>query len=248
LLDPLEIAAEGSLGACQVSGSGYKYDAAGDLTGEGTYTYQWDAEARLIKAVNGGGTPISVNTYNALGQRVRDVSSYIGNETTDEAYGAGGNLLWRNPNNQYAQNQGAFAPFNGRILTEYSPQNGTLFDHPDELSSLSSSTGAQSGQALGERLYYPFGQVWNGTLLGNLGMHQIFAQLPDYGPETDQYNTPNRHYAPYGRWMSPDSVRGDLTNPQSLDLYSYVTNNPTTLTDPTGLCGCGGGSGFAGAG
>jgi len=43
-------------------------------------------------------------------------------------------------------------------------------------------------------------------------------------------------------------VRGDVNNPQSLDLYSYVTNNPTTLNDPSGQCGCGGGGGFLGGG
>jgi hypothetical protein len=36
-------------------------------------------------------------------------------------------------------------------------------------------------------------------------------------------------------------VRGDVTNPQSLNLYAYVTDNPTTLNDPSGMCGCGGG-------
>ena len=29
----------------------------------------------------------------------------------------------------------------------------------------------------------------------------------------------------------------DLTNPQSLNRYAYALNNPTTLTDPLGLCG-----------
>ena len=38
-----------------------------------------------------------------------------------------------------------------------------------------------------------------------------------------------------GRWMSPDLLAGDVTNPQSLNRYSYARNNPTTLTDPFGL-------------
>jgi RHS repeat-associated protein len=66
-------------------------------------------------------------------------------------------------------------------------------------------------------------------------MHQTFAQLPDYDPETDQYNTLYRHYTPNGRWMRPDPLAGDVTNPQSLNRYAYVTNNPTSLTDSTGL-------------
>ena len=44
-----------------------------------------------------------------------------------------------------------------------------------------------------------------------------------------------------GRFMSPDWSEkvttvpyADLGNPQSLNLYSYVTNNPTNRTDPMG--------------
>ncbi len=39
-----------------------------------------------------------------------------------------------------------------------------------------------------------------------------------------------------GRWLSPDPLAGDVSNPQSLNRYAYVGNNPTTLTDPSGLC------------
>jgi hypothetical protein len=42
-----------------------------------------------------------------------------------------------------------------------------------------------------------------------------------------------------GRWHSPDPLGGDITNPQSLNRYAYVMNNPTTLIDPLGL-DCGG--------
>jgi uncharacterized protein RhaS with RHS repeats len=38
-----------------------------------------------------------------------------------------------------------------------------------------------------------------------------------------------------GRWLTPDPVGGDVTNPQSLNRYAYALNNPTTLTDPLGL-------------
>jgi RHS repeat-associated protein len=41
-----------------------------------------------------------------------------------------------------------------------------------------------------------------------------------------------------GRFLSPDPLGGDLTNPQSLNRYSYVLNNPLTNTDPTGLYTC----------
>lgn len=37
--------------------------------------------------------------------------------------------------------------------------------------------------------------------------------------------------------MSPDPsglTYADITNPQSLNLYSYTQNNPLSLTDPTG--------------
>ena len=33
----------------------------------------------------------------------------------------------------------------------------------------------------------------------------------------------------------PDPLGGKLTDPQTLNKYSYVRNNPITLTDPTGL-------------
>jgi RHS repeat-associated protein len=41
-----------------------------------------------------------------------------------------------------------------------------------------------------------------------------------------------------GRFMSPDPIGGDMTNPQSLNKYAYVLNNPLRLTDPTGLYAC----------
>src|ERR1051326_4454664 len=38
-----------------------------------------------------------------------------------------------------------------------------------------------------------------------------------------------------GRFMSADPMGGHLEDPQTLNRYSYVRNNPLNLTDPTGL-------------
>jgi RHS repeat-associated protein len=43
-----------------------------------------------------------------------------------------------------------------------------------------------------------------------------------------------------GRFLSADPVVGDATVPQELNRFSYVLNDPLSLTDPSGLCflGC----------
>jgi RHS repeat-associated protein len=38
-----------------------------------------------------------------------------------------------------------------------------------------------------------------------------------------------------GRFMSPDPLAGHTVDPQTLNRYAYVRNNPLNLTDPTGL-------------
>jgi RHS repeat-associated protein len=49
-------------------------------------------------------------------------------------------------------------------------------------------------------------------------------------------DAPNRdHSVTQGRWLSPDPLAGDITNPQSLNRYPYAMNNPATFIDPVGL-------------
>jgi RHS repeat-associated protein len=84
-------------------------------------------------------------------------------------------------------------------------------------------------------LFYPWGQVWASP--GNDYL-EFFGSIPNWDWEISQGVTPNRYYPnTQGRWLSPDPLAGDISNPQSLNRYAYVLNNPTTLTDPTGLQG-----------
>ena len=61
---------------------------------------------------------------------------------------------------------------------------------------------------------------------------------PELDPETETYHAQFRQYGlAQGSWMSPDPYSGsyDMNNPQSLNRYSYVLNNPLAFTDRLGL-------------
>jgi RHS repeat-associated protein len=192
----------------------------------------------------GSGIKTARPMRNKHGERTHGRGGHPGYQP-EEKPGARGNgvryrfLHWRYTGSSTDPNQRAFVIFNGRILAEYyggSPP-GAIFDHPDEIGSATTSSD-YTGKTINEKLFYPFGELWTGAAIPNLNMHQTFAQLPDYDSETDQYNTPNRHYNPTGRWLSPDpgglkAVK--LDDPQTWNMYAYVRNNPTTATDPTGL-------------
>ena len=57
-----------------------------------------------------------------------------------------------------------------------------------------------------------------------------------YSSSIGLYYDFHRWYDPsIGRFISPDQKHGRLSNPQSLNLYIYVLDRPTSLVDPTGL-------------
>src|SRR5262249_47470460 len=54
-------------------------------------------------------------------------------------------------------------------------------------------------------------------------------------PESgNDYAMARYHINRLGRFASKDPVSGSLSNPQSLNLYAYVSNNPTNTVDPAG--------------
>ena len=204
--------------------SGYFYDAAGNLTSGGGNTYQWDGESRLT-SVDSGTT--ETNTYNALGQQVRLVAPNS-NFTWDHLYDPAGQWIARWSNSAWASS-GVFQ-LGGRPFAIYLDQ--TYFIHVNALGSAAMESGP-AGNVIGDTLFYPWGQTW---VLGTPEWH--FATF-QYADAADLYTTPNRQYSNnQGRWLTPDPLGGDVTNPQSLNRYAYVLNNPATLTDPLGLSGC----------
>ncbi|WP_316719939.1 polymorphic toxin-type HINT domain-containing protein [Terrisporobacter petrolearius] len=56
-----------------------------------------------------------------------------------------------------------------------------------------------------------------------------------YDNKTGLYYLNARYYNPEdGRFLTEDTYRGEFTDPSSLHLYAYCTNNPISYTDPSG--------------
>ncbi|MFC5404400.1 RHS repeat-associated core domain-containing protein [Cohnella soli] len=56
-----------------------------------------------------------------------------------------------------------------------------------------------------------------------------------YDKETKLYYLNARYYDPkLARFLTEDTYRGQANDPLSLNIYSYVSNNPIKYTDPTG--------------
>jgi len=118
---------------------------------------------------------------------------------------------------------------------------GTHFFHKDHLGSSNVVTDYDNGAAAETSEYLPFGQTRDqtGTAISN---YKFTDQELD--PATGLYNYNARLYDPVvGKFISPDPVVPDifgvgkkyLYDPQFLNRYSYVSNNPINLIDPLGL-------------
>src|SRR5579885_360540 len=110
--------------------------------------------------------------------------------------------------------------------------NQAFFQHQDWLGSERIETSASGGVAnrVGELVFGDHSNLGSG-----LDDYQFAGMDTDL--ETDSHHAQYRQYDSIaGRWMSPDPYDGsyDPSNPQSFNRYSYVMNNPLSLTDPTG--------------
>jgi len=227
-------------------GAALSYDAAGnvvyDVTGTSTHTYQWNAENKMVSA-DGNSTSQCASgstacyVYNALGQRVEmdaggGKTEYLFDasgeelETCDGMMDSGGRC-WLN----------SYVKLGGRTLANYT-YTDSLFTHPDNIGSTGIVTN-YTGAVDDIDLYYPFGAYWVSWKQSYDDLRFAGFQEMESPFSPNLYPTNTRKYNPdLGRWLTPDpSGKGAVTlaDPQSWNMYTYVRNNPTTLTDPSGL-------------
>ncbi|MCP5004143.1 MAG: RHS repeat-associated core domain-containing protein, partial [Planctomycetes bacterium] len=108
---------------------------------------------------------------------------------------------------------------------------GTYYYHQDHLGSTRVVTNS-SGANVGEIHYYPYGEALSDSSPPFI-KHKFTSQELD--AETGLYHYGDRNYDPVlGRFTTADTIVPDPTNPQALNRYSYVLNNPLKYNDPTG--------------
>src|SRR5262252_8338894 len=126
-----------------------------------------------------------------------------------------------------------------RIVVSYD-WSSTRYFLPDHLNSTNVVTDA-SGTPLENLDYYPYGSTRIDQTTNNFRENKQFVgQYSD--PETNLSYLQARYYdGSKAEFLSEDPVfLGDpkqqvLTDPQSLNSYSYANDNPITTSDPKGL-------------
>jgi RHS repeat-associated protein len=85
---------------------------------------------------------------------------------------------------------------------------------------------------IGQQGHFPFGESW--YVQGATTKWQFTGYERD--PESVNDHALARTYVNrLGRFSSPDPLGGSTGNPQSLNRYSYVLNDPIDLVDPFGM-------------
>ncbi len=105
----------------------------------------------------------------------------------------------------------------------------------DHLGSASVVTN-QSATTVGEDRFYPFGETRFTT--GTMYTDKLFTGQREV-TGLGIYHFGARFYSPkLGRFLSADTIVPGYANPQNLNRYSYVLNNPLRYIDPTGHNPC----------
>ena len=215
------------------SGS-YTYDLNGNLTNDGTRTFEWDAKNEMT-AINYIAGPNNGNrtefTYNGAGGRVKIVEKtggVNGTITSTKQYVFGEE---RDASNTVLKR--FFAQGEQRIVSGVTTNYFYTKDHLGSIREMIDS----SGTIQARYSYDPYGR--RTKISGSLDC--------DFGFTGHYYHATSglclalfRAYDPnLGRWINRDpSGEGS-----GLNLYAYCADNPINLIDQSGLCADGGGLG-----
>ncbi len=208
------------------SGPAYQYDAAGNLTNDGRHSYTYDAENRLAQ-VDGGAT--ATYAYDAEGRRVGKTTA---GGSIDYVYDLAGNVVAETNANGW---QIGYVYFGDGLVAQYR-NSTTYFVHRDHLGSTREVTtlAAQMQETID---YLPYGETLTST---GFSTHKFTGKERDSESGLDNFGA--RYMgSSLGRFMTPDWSAAPMGvpyanfgDPQSLNLYVYVRDNPVSGADADG--------------
>jgi len=215
--------------------------ADGGLADADTRKGAWYVRVADLSAYKGD-TISNLNLYNNQGGSPGNWDIYIGDVSLVHADGSFVPIYSRTINSLAQFSPGA-AESNVSVITEkamgFEPNSNTTYYSVNHLGSTNVTTDS-GGWPTSSETYYPFGPEITSPSVIN---HYKFT-----GKERDQESANDyfgaRYYASgMGRFMSPDWSASptpvpyaDLRDPQNLNLYSYVRNNPLSRADADGHC------------
>jgi RHS repeat-associated protein len=210
----------------QTTGTTYAYDANGNMTSDNLNAIVYDAENHSVSSSGSLGS--GTYTYDGNGLRVKKVSG-----STTTVYIFSGNKEIAEYNNGAAPSSPSkeFIYAGSRLVANIVSGTTTYF-HQDHLSNRLLTD--VNGNVVTQRGHFPFGEVWYET--GTVTKWKFTSYERDAESGND-YAIARNYVSRLGRFASPDNLSGDVANPQSLNRYSYVLNNPGNLVDPSGQCG-----------
>jgi RHS repeat-associated protein len=204
----------------RITSAGFSYDASGNMTNDRQYSYTYDAENR---AKTGAGATYS---YDGAGLRVKKVAG----ATTTRYIFSGVKVIAEYVNGAAVGSPTREYIYSGSALLATIEGATTTYHHQDHLSvRVNTNT---SGTVVAQQGNFPFGEAWYTTSTTTKWRFTSYERDAESGNDYAIFRSYSNRL---GRFTTPDPIAGSITDPQSLNRYVYVLNDPPRLIDPLGL-------------
>jgi RHS repeat-associated protein len=185
---------------------------------QGAETLAYDAEDRLVQWTDG--TDTATFLYDADGKRVAKTEDDVTRHYVSQWYEV-----------DVTASEVTVSYWHGGKLVAVKKGTTLEYVHQEHLGSSSVVTNT-SGALVSSMTYLPYGEIRSSA--GTLPTERQFTGQRRDGLSGLYFYNARYYDAGLGRFISPDIFVLDEANPQDLNRYSYVRNNPAKYTDPSG--------------